>query len=354
MTDQYLRDFAKQAEVKLGERIKSHVEKTTHILEKIETYQPKDVVIRGKKLHFINNEVGEYFVNDEHLHNFAYNQVIDRSKVGRPFSTFLNQSDWGKQLLVQNLNTVYRNSSDNFLLRSVNNEVRGFLSDRYKRLDTRPLIAAFMQAIQGVGAVPYESHFTDTKIALKAVMPKVYRLSETEVITLGVIFSNSDFGNGPLDVSIFCERLICLNGMIASRDLRKVHLGSKLTENVAWSEKTLQYDTETTASAIGDIVQGQLQKDNLEKFLDSLKKADKELMEPNQIQTFLKKELSKERTEEVIDSFNSADIINLPAGQTRYRLSQAISFVANQISNEEEKLDLQRLAGTAVLKGVAV
>jgi len=59
--------------------------------------------------------------------------------------------------------------------------------------------------------------------------------------------------------------------------------------------------------------------------------------------------LSKERTKEVTEAFNSPDIIMLPAGQTRYRLSQAISLIANQIDDAEEKLDLQKLAGDVVL-----
>jgi len=54
----------------------------------------------------------------------------------------------------------------------VSGEVRGFLSDRYRRLDSRSIIEAFATAVQQKGALPYDGYDTDTKVAM------VDRLSE--------------------------------------------------------------------------------------------------------------------------------------------------------------------------------
>ena len=45
---------------------------------------------------------------------------------------------------------------------------------------------------------------------------------------------------------------------------------------------------------------------------------------------------------------NSADIENMPAGQTRWRLAQAVSWIAGKTEDEERRLDLMRVAGNLV------
>ena len=74
-----------------------------------------------------------------------------------------------------------------FLLRSVNGEVRGFLSDRFRRLDSRPIVDSFARVCQGVGALPVEGYVTDTKMALKAILPQVFEPVRHEVMAFGAV-----------------------------------------------------------------------------------------------------------------------------------------------------------------------
>ena len=75
---------------------------------------------------------------------------------------------WARELLAHNLKTIFANrfGKSRYLLRSVHGEVRGFLSDRYRRLDSRPIIEAFATAVRQKGALPYDGYVTDTKVAL--------------------------------------------------------------------------------------------------------------------------------------------------------------------------------------------
>ena len=83
---------------------------------------------------------------------------------------------WGRELLAHNLNTVFHNrtAKSQYLFRSLGTQVRGFLSDRYRRLDSRPIVEAFAAAVQQKGALPYDGYVTDTKISIQAIMPEVY------------------------------------------------------------------------------------------------------------------------------------------------------------------------------------
>jgi len=70
---------------------------------------------------------------------------------------------WGRELLAYNLQTVFNRSLQNkrYLLRSLQQEVRGFLSDSYRRIDSRPVVEALAMAVQENGALPYEGYVTD-------------------------------------------------------------------------------------------------------------------------------------------------------------------------------------------------
>jgi hypothetical protein len=75
---------------------------------------------------------------------------------------------WGRELLAHNLQTVFhrRFQKKLYLLRSLQQEVRGSLSDSYRRIDSRPVVEAFATVVQEKGALPYEGYVTDTKIAI--------------------------------------------------------------------------------------------------------------------------------------------------------------------------------------------
>ena len=50
----------------------------------------------------------------------------------------------------------------------------------------------------------------------------------------------------------------------------------------------------------------------------------------------------------VVAAFDSADVINLPEGQTAWRASNAISWIARHTEDAEMRLELERAAGSLV------
>jgi len=58
--------------------------------------------------------------------------------------------------------------------------------------------------------------------------------------------------------------------------------------------------------------------------------------------------LPKHVQKSVVDAFDSADVINLPEGQTAWRASNAISWIARHTEDAEMRLDLERAAGGLV------
>jgi hypothetical protein len=128
-------------------------------------------------------------------------------------------------------------------------------------------------------------------------------------------------------------------------NLRQIHLGKKLDADFAFSQRTYELDTETSASAIKDMVGHMLGPDSVNRCLAGIKKAHEEEVSASQVGSWLAKHLSKGEAKAAGDAFGSQDIVNLPPGQTKWRLSNAISLLARDNKDEGRSLELQRLAG---------
>jgi hypothetical protein len=264
----------------------------------------------------------------------------------------MEKGDWGRELVAENLNRIYHNGNGaRYLTRSVKNEVRGFLSDSYRRLDSRPIVDQFILAVSKFGAVPLDGYALETKIAVKAVLPYVFEPVPHEVMIFGVALENSDFGQGALSLRTFVERLWCTNRAISTEDLRKIHLGARLGEDLQLSDRTYRLDTETMASAAQDIVQRSLAAENVNEYMGLIQKANEEKIDAKNVMGFLKKNLRKGEVEEVVKAFNSPDVEMLPPGNSTWRMSNAISWIANSfVEDEGRKLEVMKVAG-AILDG---
>jgi hypothetical protein len=68
-----------------------------------------------------------------------------------------------------------------------------------------------------------------------------------------------------------------------------------------------------------------------------------------QLNAKLGSDLTKGEKESIKTAFEGADVEMLPAGgQTRWRASNAVSFIANSIGDADRRSQAQRLAGEIV------
>jgi hypothetical protein len=359
-------EAAQFARGKLTKLIDSGRSRAASVIEHVQAGQPEDRVAHGRALAFRYDAVSERLLvqvgneSRETFHRHALGQAAVRA--GIPWSYVQHLQDqtiageaaatmpafWARDLLARNLNDLYHHMDARFLLRSVRGEVRGFLSDRYRRLDSRPIVEAYATACDRIGAVPIEGYVTDTKMAIKALLPRISEPVPNEVLAYGVVLENSDFGNGALSLRMFILRLWCTNYAIGEETLRQVHLGTRLENDVVFSDRTYRLDTATQASKVRDLVRRNLSTDAIARFDDAVRKANDDQVDPRKVGERLRKVLSKEEIGRVVETFNSPDVQNLPPGNTTWRLSNAISWVAGKLPDAERKLELMRLAGSVI------
>jgi len=337
----------------LQKRIDDGARRAAAVMQEIHTSQPKDQIASTRAVGFapaaggLRVDVGSdaYVPSD-----YAVGQLATRAGVPTAYLRELSAADpkgamWRNELAAEILTKSYRNvASERVLVRSVKGQLRGWLSDRFRRLDSRPLTEALASEAQAVGAVPVDGTATETRVALKVLLPEILSVGG-DFMVRGLEWSNSDFGNGTHSVRAFNLRVVCLNGMTRENLLREIHLGGRLHDSIEFSDRTYRLDTQASVSALRDVVRGLLGPAGIQSFRVQIEASQNKAATAASL-TAATKGVGKETQKAIVDAFKSEDVINLPAGQTAWRASNAISWVARHTEDAEKRLDLERLAGT--------
>jgi hypothetical protein len=192
--------------------------------------------------------------------SLARRQLADKLKI--PFAYFERMREEQPVLLDRNVNTWLQNDNDKRMLRTLDGQVRAFLSDRFRRLDNYDLAGHVLPILQHLDGVRFESlELTETRMYMKCVTDRLtFEMAPGDVVQAGIVISNSEVGQGTLSVQPLLFRLVCRNGLIAAdSSLRKTHVGRSLaTEDEGvqvYQEDTLKADDEAFFLKVRDVVQ---------------------------------------------------------------------------------------------------
>jgi hypothetical protein len=347
---------ARRFQAELDELIHESQKSAVQVIERVQNEVPEDRIVHSRALAFRASESpnraivlaakgSKQFAQPLHRHALA--QIADRAGIPDTYVGRLLEKEWGPQLLVDNLTTILqREDPRRFLVRSVQSQIRGVLSDVFRRLDSRPILESFANACNDVGAVPVEGVGGELRFCVRAVLPRVFQPGGEEAIAFGVEISNSDFGCGALSLRCFIIRIWCSNYARLEEELRKVHLGRRLDDNVEFSRRTYELDTEAMASATADIVKGALGAKKVNEAVAQIESAMSERIEfKRALDQLPKMGLLKREIEAVRDVYNNGGVEELPPGDNLYRMSNALSWVAKSAETPERRLELEQVAG---------
>jgi len=372
----------KDYDVALGEaaagfktKLEEMIHRTQHsamtVFEKVIRETPDDRLADSTQLEFLvdgeedsnailmgprNHQAEHYFCN--RLHKNGLDQIAERAGIPSTYVNRLLDKPYGRELIIENLSRIYREEENKKLLvRSVDGEVRGVLSDSFKRMDSEPIIKAFVEACGKIGAVPVEGIGGDLRWAIKAMLPHVFQPSAKrgmeEVVAFGLQLSNSDFGKGPLGLNAFCTRLVCTNTATLEQVMRKIHIGKRLSDDMVFSKETYRLDTDLMVSAVKDMVHQVLAPDKVNALVGRIGEA----LEARIVPAEAWKELPglgllKGEIDKVKELFVDGDVEMLPSGATKARLANAISWFAKSLTVPERRLELEEVAGQIMLPPV--
>ena len=331
-------------------------------IERILTEVPTDHIAQGAVLDFDTGTDGRARVklgadgSPLVLHDNALSQFADKAGIGMTYLRHLQEqkSPWAQSLLAHTLKEHAHEvlPSERFLVRSHAGQARAMLSDRFRRIDCRPGLDALLGESQKVGALVSDAVVTDVRASVRVLIPRVLEVSPGEFIVLGLAWANSDYGKGAQSLALFALRVWCLNGATLEQEMRQVHLGGRLTDwEIRYSERTIAADSRATTLAMRDTARALLSPAHMERTTDMIRTAASQAIDVKGKTADLRKRLGKTLADRIAETYTSADVEALPPGNTAWRLSNAISWVAKQDDvDAETRLDLEKEAGAALGK----
>ena len=274
-------------------------------------------------------------------------------------TTLLMGEEWQKTLGYQILNAHNGwTNRDKVLIRSVGTEVRAFLSDQYRRLDSEMIFATHIDEIYKNGGQLSDGYMDDTRVMVESLLSKPIEihteLNGIVLVAFGTKMITSDYGDGALELKSFVMQGVCLNGMVRESIRRIVHLGGKLPGDISFSEETYKLDSLTTASAIRDLTKKLYSSETVKNRMLEIKTASSTPAEPENVlrNLFLTGKLLKGESEDIgrLLMRNSARD-GIQGEASIWKIMQGITRYANNVDvAERRRMELQEIAGDMVKK----
>ena len=217
------------------------------------------------------------------LERFSITENCHRQIAGRlqiPLKHYFRMLTDYRDLIIQEVNAIFKKEPQTRLLRTMDGKARAFLSDRYRTIDNDEVIEQVLPPIVK-GDVPSQllsSNVSENAMHIKVLftgdnlaqdigeLPRPQNHAggqangETrDIIRPGAIISNSETGHGRLRIDGFFYRDYCLNGCVYGTEeifsYKRNHIGGKLEGDSSFrvfSDETKRKQNELIIAEITD------------------------------------------------------------------------------------------------------
>lgn len=293
------------------------------------------------------------------------------ARVGIPAKYADRMRTEAPELLCRNVNHWFAAKPERRMLRTLSNGTsvaRAFLSERYRALDNFDLFAAVMPKLQGAGCEIHSVQITDTRFYIQASTPRIQAIIDQTVkigthnriqrtVQAGVIIGNSEVGCGSIFVDPIMYDLVCTNGLILQRTLKRHHVGRRNEGEIFGDENTAELFTDSTRQKIdaawwaqvGDVVTHALDQIKFNDNIERLRKLQGH-------------ELAKDAggvpkvVEAVATKFDLAEqekanlLLHFAQGGdfSQYGLINAVTRTAEDVESYDRAVELERLGGQII------
>ncbi len=320
-----------------------------------------------------NNVIGAVFevdpVGDKmDISRLAMQQICSKFKV--PFQYAERLYGAHPDVLARDLNTFFNREPKKVMVRTLNDNVRAVLSNRYRILDNFDVAAKVVPIVSGLLGEHWANFIrscevTENKLYLKVVHPTL----EAEIppppgavmgqghtifvdrVKAAFVLTNSEVGLGSLSIapSVYTER--CTNLAVFNRDkFTKYHIGRERKTNGiiqdVTSDETRSLEDAAVLSKVADITKAALDGTIFNKQVEQLTAARGDEIEANPVDTVERlsnsKGLNQDEADEVMKNLiEGADL-------SRYGLHAAVTRTAEGVNDYDRASELERIGGEII------
>jgi len=289
----------------------------------------------------INNDSAQEFPITDHAHT----QIAARLDI--PAKYYNRMKSEVPHLLAANVNGWFQSKPERRMMRTLDGNLRAFLSDRYRRLDNFDLASAALPILaeMGEGIEIVSSELTGSRMYIKAINRRLeLSVKKGDVVQAGVCITNSEVGLGSLKVEPLVFRLICLNGLIAQDyATKKYHVGRVADEGEAYelySDETLKADDKAFYLKVQDTVRAAVDVAKFGQIVNRMQAATEQKIEGNPVAavSVLSEKFGYDNEEK------SGILTHLIQGGdlTAYGLLNAITRTSQDLIDSDRSTELER------------
>jgi len=230
------------------------------------------------------------------------------------------------------------------MVRTLDGNIRAFLSDRYRALDNFDLFMISVQELEKVKAEIWEARLSDDEFRIYAVAPGItgevkedkpgLKWESGDRHVAAVSISNSETGMGRLKVRPATLRYVCWNLNVWDEGLARIHLGRRVEEEGWMSDDTKKADDNLTWKKVRDIVRTAFDKEKFDEVIAKLNGAKKDDI-PDPVKAVEAAVALTDLPKSAIDSIREKFLKD--KDYTRYGLVQAITFQSHAAPTDDEK-----------------
>jgi hypothetical protein len=210
----------------------------------------------------------------------AHQQIAAHADIPRRYYNRLLMDS--PELLIDNVHHWFRKSEGKRMMRTMDQRLRAFMSDRYRRIDNEHVAnAVFPILAEQQNIVVMSCAVTEKKLYMKLLFPDIQaEVKPGDVMRAGVMVSNSEIGHGSLSIQYFMYRDYCTNGCVFGKSelfgLSRSHIGKRLIEGDDFqiiSDETMQKEDDLILSQVGDVMRAATDMSIFNGYIDKMREA---------------------------------------------------------------------------------
>lgn len=293
------------------------------------------------------------------VNDYAQGQIAGR--LGIPQRFFDRMRDDHPDILEDTVGKLFQREPETRTVRTLDGNVRAFLSNRYRFLDNYQLMdKAVMPALHDAGGAMsvFSIGLTDTRLYLKVVFPEITEdiRGDGSTVSPGICISNSEVGSGALAVEPFTYTWACTNGMLmgyrrfADFGIRKQHVGRAIEDteqaDAIFRDSTRQLTDEAFFAQAYDVIRNASEGVQFAAIVAAIRTAAGIEVEADPVQ--MVERIAKQHT--VTEDEQASIMRHLVKGGdlSAWGYVSAITRAAEDVASYDRATELERLGGKLV------
>ena len=322
----------------------------THEIERIEDSK-QDLIVPARRMSLSQDDFMHIDGRIYNINPVAHGQIAEKLGIPKRYYDAMPQIPFLRE---HNVNAWLGNSDKNYMARTLDGNMRAMLSDRYKPLDNFMVLNSFLPVLNEAGQFSIKtSNLSETRMYLQVIFPKMEAaVTPGDIVQWGITLTNSEVGQGAVDISTMVWRLACSNGMIGSSVLRRHHVGARIgvkeEDYNLYADDTIQADMKAFQLKMRDTIKNAVSDVEFHKYVDKMKEAaGDEIAKPETVVTNVTKHFNMNESLSELILSNMVQEKNF----TRWGLANGITALAHQIDEADKQYEVERLGARLIDMG---